>query len=125
MRLEDYTHFGGAHFESANLKNLMLWAGVENPLTGKPFSEAECLGIAGGIAAGYQWCPSVPGYDGGSGVSVVPRVKLYTTNGAWYRDFFERLGVKTDVRETGGAKAALANIREPIEKGQPVVAWSS
>ncbi len=125
MRVDGYTHFGGAHFESANLKNLMAWAGAGNPLTGKAFTEAECLGIAGGIAAGYQWCPSVPGYGFGSGVSVVGRVKLYSTNGAWYRDFFDRLGIRTDVRETGGAKAALANMREPIEKGQPVVAWTS
>jgi len=125
MRVEDYTHFGGVHFESANLKNLMAWAGAENPLTGAPFTEAECFGIAGGIAAGYQWCPSIPGSSCGSGVSVVGRVKLYSTNGAWYRDFFDRLGVKTDVRETGGAKAALANMREPLERGQPVVAWCS
>jgi hypothetical protein len=121
MRVANYTHFGGAHFESANLKNLMAWAGTDNPLTGKPFTEGECLGIAGGIAAGYQWCPSVPGYEAGSGVSVVGRVKLYRTNSAWYRDFFDRLGIKTDVRETGGAKAALANMREPIEAGRPVV----
>jgi hypothetical protein len=125
MRVEDYTHFGGVHFESANLKNLMRWAGTENPLTGKPFTEAQCFGIAGGIAAGYQWCPSVPGADFGSGVSVIGRVKLYSTNGAWYRDFFDRTGIVTDIRETGGAKAAMANLREPLEKGQPVVAWCS
>ncbi|MEP7361843.1 MAG: DUF4872 domain-containing protein [Acidobacteriota bacterium] len=121
MRVEDYTYFGGVHFESANLKNLMAWAGVENPHTGKPFTEAECLGIAGGIAAGYQWCPSVLGYEAGSGVSVVPRVKMYSTNSVWYRDFFERIGIAPDVRETGGAKAAMANMCEPIEAGQPVV----
>jgi len=125
MRVENYTHFGGTHYESANLKNLMAWAGAANPLTGQPFTEAECMGIAGGIAAGYQWCPSIPGYDIGSGVSVIALVKRYSTNGAWYRDFFSRLGIAVDVRETGGAKAALANLREPLEQGRPVVAWCS
>jgi hypothetical protein len=125
MRVENYTHFGGTHYESANLKNLMAWARAVNPLTGQPFTEAECIGIAGGIAAGYQWCPSLPGWDIGSGVSVIALVKRYSTNGSWYRDFFARLGIPVDIRETGGAKAALANMREPLEQGQPVVAWCS
>ncbi len=63
MRVANYTHFGGIHFETANLRNLMAWSATANPLTGQPFTEAECLGIAGGIAAGYQWCPSLPGHD--------------------------------------------------------------
>jgi len=125
MRVENYTHFGGIHFETANLRNLMAWSGTANPLTGQPFTEAECLGIAGGIAAGYQWCPSLPGHDAGSGVSVIGLVKRYTTNGSWYRDFFSRLGIALDVRETGGAKAALANMREPLAQGRPVVVWCS
>lgn len=125
MRVENYTHFGGIHFETANLRNLMAWSGTPNPLTGQPFTETECLGIAGGIAAGYQWCPSIPGHDYGSGVSIIGLVKRYSTNGSWYRDFFSRLGIALDVRETGGAKAALANMREPLEQGRPVVVWCS
>src|SRR5262249_31648748 len=58
MRVENYAHFGGKHGESAALKNLLTHAGVRNPVTGAPFTEALCFGIAGGIGAGYSFCPS-------------------------------------------------------------------
>lgn len=110
----------GAHFETANVRNLLLASGVE-------VSEAMCLGIGGGIAAGYQFCPSVQSYDSltFSGVQLIPRVKLMTTNGAWYRDTFARLGIATDMRESTGKKAAQANLMAGVDAGKPVVAWTT
>ncbi|MBL8237325.1 MAG: DUF4872 domain-containing protein [Bryobacterales bacterium] len=110
----------GENFETSNVRNLLLASGVE-------VSEALCLGIGGGIAAGYQFCPSVPNYGTllGSGVQMIPRVKMMTTNGAWYRDTFERLGVAVDVRESTGKKGALANLRAGVDAGKLVVAWTT
>ncbi len=110
----------GAHFETANVRNLLAAHGVEA-------SEAMCLGVGGGIAAGYQFCPSVPNYgaDLGSGVQMIPRVKLMTTNGAWYVDTFARLGVGTDMREATGKKAAAGNLEAGLATGKPVVAWTT
>jgi hypothetical protein len=110
----------GAHFETVNVRNLLRAAGVEA-------TEAMCLGIGGGIAAGYQFCPSVQGYVAlaCSGVQLIPRVKMMTTNGAWYRDTFERLGLEMDVRESTGKKAAQKNLLEGLEGGGPVVAWTT
>lgn len=110
----------GAHFETANVRNLLLAAGVDA-------SEAMCLGIGGGIAAGYQYCPSVQKYYGvsSSGVQFVPRVKMMTTNGAWYRDTFSRVGVAMDVRETTGKKAARENLEDGLAAGKMVVAWTT
>lgn len=109
----------GAHFETANIRNLLCGAGIE-------VSEAMCLGIGGGIAAGYQFCPSVQGYESlGSGVQLIPRVKMMTTNGAWYRDTFARLGLEMDVCETTGKKAAHANLLAGLADGGPVVAWTT
>lgn len=110
----------GAHFETANVRNVLRHGGVE-------VSEAMCLGIGGGIAAGYQFCPSVPGYESleGSGVQFIPRVKMMTTDGAWYRDSFGRLGLKMDVRETSGKKAAQTNLIEGLERGGPVIVWTT
>ncbi len=58
-----FHHFGGTHWETAALKNALAHSGVVAPHTGKPLSEAMCLGLAGGIAAGYSFCPSIPGWQ--------------------------------------------------------------
>lgn len=110
----------GAHFETANVRNLLRACGVEA-------SEAMCLGVGGGIAAGYQFCPSLQKYDqlNSSGVQLIPRVKMMTTNGAWYRDTFSRLGMTADVRESTGKKAAQTNLEQGLAKGRPVVAWTT
>ena len=110
----------GAHFETANVRNLLRASGIE-------ISEAMCLGIGGGIAAGYQFCPSIQTYafSTGSGVQLIPRVKMMTTNGAWYRDTFARLGVEIDVRESTGKKAAQANLMAGLDAGKLVVAWTT
>lgn len=110
----------GVHYETANVRNLLRASGIE-------VSEAMCLGIGGGIAAGYQFCPSVQNYEHleYSGVQLIPRVKMMTTNGAWYRDTFDRLGLKTDVRETMGKKAAQSNLTAGLDAGKLVVAWTT
>ena len=41
MQVADYIHFGGKHGESAALKNLLVHAGVSNPSTGAPLTEAS------------------------------------------------------------------------------------
>ena len=110
----------GAHFETANVRNLLRASRVK-------ISEAMCLGIGGGVAAGYQFCPSAQNYHfvTSSGAQLIPRVKMMTTNGAWYRDTFERLGVAMDVRETAGKKAAAANLADGLDAGKMVVAWTA
>ena len=61
----------------------------------------------------------------GSGVQLIPRVKMMTTNGAWYRDTFARLSVEMDVRESTGKKAAQANLMVGLDAGKLVVAWTT
>ncbi|HEU0124510.1 MAG TPA: DUF4872 domain-containing protein [Bryobacteraceae bacterium] len=110
----------GVHFETANVRNLLRSIGIEA-------TEAMCLGIGGGIAAGYQFCPSVQGYEEVqcSGVQFVPRGKMMTTNGAWYRDTISRLGLVMDVRESAGKKAAQTNLESGVSSGKVVVAWTT
>ena len=107
------------------MKNMLAHAGVAAPHTGQPFSEALCFGIAGGIAAGYSFCPSIPGYDIGSGVSIVGRYHLFTTNGEFTRGFFERVGARPQVHETSGVKGAYKALVEALEGGKPGIVWSS
>lgn len=120
-----FEHFGGRHVESAVIKNLLAHAGVRNPVTREPFSEALCFGIAGGIGAGYSFCPSVPRNGTGSGVTIIGRHIAYATSAAWYTGCFERLGIKTSITETGGPGKAYQNLVAELEAGKPTVVWCS
>lgn len=123
MIIENFHHFGGKHAETAALKNVLAFNGVKAPHTGKPFSEALCFGIAGGIAAGYGFCPSVPRHGTGSGVSVLGRYGCYVTNGSYHLHFFQRIGMEACFKETGGLKAAYKHLKHYLEMGQPVIVW--
>jgi hypothetical protein len=123
MYVPDYAQFGGRHVESANLKNLLAHTGTVNPATGQPLSEALCFGIAGGIGAGYSWCPSVLRYGQGSGVAIVGRHRIYATSATWYEGFCDRLGIRTRITETGGPGKAYQNLVEELKAGRPTVVW--
>ena len=83
MPIVPFSWFGGRHGEAASLRGLLAHAGVKNPSSGEPLSEPLSFGIAGGIGAGYSFCPSVPRYGCGSGVSIVGRYFSYATSGVW------------------------------------------
>src|SRR5262249_20343307 len=115
IAVNGYDHFGGKHGEAAALKNLLAFAGARNPVTGKPFSEALCFGSAGGIGAGYSFCPSVPAHGCGSGVAVVGRHKSYATDATWYQGFFDRLGAVSRITETTGTVKAHQNLLAELQ----------
>jgi hypothetical protein len=123
MRVEGYAHFGGRHGESASIRNLLAYAGVRDPHRGEPLTEAACFGIAGGIGAGYSFCPSLPRYGTGSGVSVVGRHRIYATGAAWYRGFFDRIGAKVRITETAAEGKAYRNLLAELDAGRPTVVW--
>src|SRR5262249_35538047 len=125
MQVPGYSHFGGKHGESAALKNLLAHVGVVNPCTGAPFTEALCYGIAGGIGAGYSFCPSIPRNGLGSGVTVVGRHLAYATDAGWDQGFCARLGIVTRITETAGQGKAHQNLLTELEAGRPTVVWCS
>jgi Domain of unknown function (DUF4872)/Butirosin biosynthesis protein H, N-terminal len=114
-----FIHFPGAVPGAAALRTLAANAGVSDPATGRPFTEAMVFGIAGGIGAGvfafhYE-------KEDFSSFFIAGRhswqdEKRYLESGA------ERLGLGSTVREAGGAKAAQAQLEAALEQG-PVVAW--
>ena len=118
-----YSWFGGAHGKAASLRGLLAHAGVKNPASGEPLSESLCFGIAGGIGAGYSFCPSVIRYGCGSGVSIVGRHFAYATSGVWYQGACERLGLKTRITETAATKKAYQNLADELSAGRPAAVW--
>lgn len=124
MLVEKFASFGGAHPDTAAMKNLLAHAGVVSPVTGAPLSEAMCLGIAGGIAAGYSFCPSVPEDNAGSGVAVVGRYKACATGPDYYQGFFSKLKIQTHIMETTSERTAYRNLLETLQGGHPAIVWS-
>jgi hypothetical protein len=144
-------HFptGGTHWETAALRNALAYSGVIAPHTGKPLTEPMCLGIAGGIAAGYSFCPSIPRWEaklgpppaltpdssfedryirlfrGGSGVAIVARHHAFSTGADKYELPLRRLGCKTAVKETTSAKAAHQHLLDGLAAGRPVLLWTA
>lgn len=112
---------GGLHPETATLANVLANQGVVSGLTGEPLTEATILAIGGGLGAGYilwefkrhdapvltlgfrnQWqYPSIPGWTGKT---------------------LERLGIDTDIHQTGGAKGAREALDARLDAGTPVIA---
>lgn len=123
MPTVSYSWFGGRHGEAASLRGLLAHASVKNPASGEPLSEPLCFGIAGGIGAGYSFCPSVIRYGSGSGVSIVGRYFSYATSGVWYQGACERLGLKTRITETGASKKAHQNLVDELSAGRPAAVW--
>lgn len=148
--LENFHHFGGTHWETAALKNTLAYSGVTSPHTGKPLSEALCLGIGGGIAAGYSFCPSIPAWETklgpppqtlpagasdeekymqqfrcGSGISVVGKYHAFSTGADRYDIPLKRLGCKTTIKESTGPKAAHQHLLDALASGRPAFLWTA
>lgn len=120
-----YQHFGGRHGESAAIRNVLAFLGVVNPQTKKPLTEAMCFGIAGGIGAGYSFCPSIVRHGMGSGVSIIGRHKIYATDAAWYQDFADRVGFTLRTTETAAQGKAFANLQRELADGRPTIVYCS
>ncbi|MGH7149321.1 MAG: BtrH N-terminal domain-containing protein, partial [Planctomycetota bacterium] len=118
-----YRSFGGVHPDTAALKNLLAHADVRAPHTGKPFTEAAILGIAGGIGSGYSFCPSVLRYGMGAGVGLVSRHLAYTFDGTFHKAFLDRVGIERTILEASSPSAGQKKAAAALEKGSPVLVW--
>lgn len=121
MIVENYKQFGGAHSETAALKNVLAQAGVSAPHTGRPYTEAMLLGIGGGIGAGYfvfEMCD-------GTWLVLGVRHLWQNTGPDFLQKIGKRIGATVTVKESGGLKTAEANLKEALEKGRPAITWGS
>jgi len=120
MILDNYQMLGGVHPETASVKNILAYYGVDAPHTGKPFSEAMLLGIGGGLGSTYiLWEFEKHGY---------PSIVLAFRNKANYavkflQNLCGRLGASTQVFETGGKKKAAAQLEKSLAEGDPAIIW--
>ncbi|NDJ87133.1 MAG: BtrH N-terminal domain-containing protein [Chloroflexi bacterium] len=114
--LHDYQAFGGRHWETGTLHNVMAYGGIQAPHTGEPPSEALLLGVSGGITVGY-FTFAYEGYD--------PQVNILTRNTFDPFDTIcQRLGIVQDVRQTASPEKGTANLLESLAGGVPAIVWA-
>jgi hypothetical protein len=113
-------HFPGSVPAAAILRAMLTHAGIEDPATGAPLSEAMVFGIAGGIGAGV-FSFHYP-KENFSSFFVAGR-HLWQDHRAWAEAATKRLGVKAVVKESSGAKPAEQQLRALLEGDRPVMVW--
>jgi hypothetical protein len=120
MVIESYQPLGGVHPVTAALKNSLAALGVTAPHTGRPFSEAMLLGIGGGLGMGYiLW--EFKAYD--SAILVLGFHYRWNYPLEFMQNLCRRIGIQSEVKETGGQKTAAAHLHEAIADGRPAIAW--
>ena len=116
-----YRMRGGLHPESATLANVLANQGVVSGLTGKPLTEAAILGISGGLGAGYiLW--EFQRHDAPVLTLGFRNRWQYPAIPGWTGKTLDRLGIESDVHETGGATGAREALDARLDAGVPVIA---
>lgn len=112
-------HFPGNVPGSTALRVLLAHAGVANPRTKAPFSEAMVFGIAAGIGVGVAAFHYAK--EDFSSFFIAGR-HLWHDDVAYLRNAAARLGCTATIKESGGAKAADKQLRDMLASG-PCIAW--
>ena len=113
-------HFPGSVPGATALRILLSTAGIRDPRTNQPFSEAMAFGIAGGIGIGvfafyYEKEDFASFFIAGR--------HLWQDDQAYLESALERFGVTPVVAESGGSAQAAKQLAESVEKFGPTVAW--
>lgn len=120
MLIKSYKLLGGKHPETATIKNALAALGVKAPHTGKPFTEAMLLGIAGGLGIGYiLW----EFKKHASAILVMAFQNKWNYPVQFTSNLCKRLGIKPVFKETSGTGAAEKHLKEALDGGTPAIAW--
>lgn len=111
---------GGLHPDSAVLCQALEAVGVKSPHTGKPLTESLVFGLAGGVGAGYSFCPTIKAQKF-SGVAIAGRHLAQVTNTSWFEGALKRLGLKYEITRATTPGLALKNLKAGLEKGGPII----
>jgi hypothetical protein len=115
--IEGYNRFGGTHWETASICNVLAHQAVKAPHTREPLSEAMLLGLSGGVTSMY-FVFEYEGYD--------PHVFIGTRYpfdpmGA----MLKRLRIEVTVRETTSRDRAAEVLKGALADGQVPIVWAN
>jgi hypothetical protein len=111
--LPGYPTPGGQQRETAALRNVLSQAGIQNPLTQKPFTEAMVQGLCGGVSFMY-FVFEYKGHD--PMLTVGFRWPSYPE--PFIKQGLERMGVAYAARSTTSAAKAEKDLNAVLEKGR-------
>ena len=111
---------GGLHPDSAVLCQALEAIGVKSPHTGKPLTESMVFGLAGGVGAGYSFCPTITA-NKFSGVAIAGRHLSQVTNASWFEGALKRLGLTYEITQATTPGLAEKNLKAGLAKGGPVI----
>lgn len=113
-------HFPGSIPVPTALRALLSHAGVRNPHTRAPFSEAMIFGFDGGIGAGvfaFHYAK-----EDFSSFYIAGR-HGWQDDAHWGHTALKRLGLIFTVKESSGTKPGEKQLRELLQGGRPVMTW--
>jgi len=113
-------HLPGLVPATTALRVLLTHAGLRDPHTGRPFTEAMLYGLAGGVGIGV--CSFYYEKEDFASFFVAGR-HLWHDESLYLQRACKRLGATTVVKETSSPKAAEKNLREMLAAHGPCVAW--
>jgi hypothetical protein len=114
--IKTYAQFGGLHYETGPVRDVLAHLGVLAPHTSQPLSEAMLMGISGGAVFGY-FLFAYKGFD--------PMLSLISRNTFDpLETLLTRLALPREVKQTTDAKKAEANLIEALESNQPAIVWA-
>jgi hypothetical protein len=116
-----YKDFGGLHWETANLKNVLAFTGLRAPHSQDPLSEAILLGIGGGIQPGYSFHPNVLKETGG--VFISGRSRMLLPGPEFAEKVLNRLGASPNIYATTGAQGAYHKVISNLKEGRPSIVY--
>ena len=113
-------HLPGVVPGATAFRILLSAAGIHEPSSKRPFSEAMAFGLAGGIGIGvfsflYEKANFASFFVGGR--------HLWHDHLAYLKQGCERVGASVVVKESSGAAPAARQLREMLADGKPCVAW--
>lgn len=110
-----YPKFGGQQRNIAALRNVIAQAGLHNPHTQQPYSEAMITGLGSGL--GFQYTVSV--------ADTLPRVSVATHDThprhSPVRAALQRVGARVAVFKTGSRRHAGEHLLDTLRAGMPAL----
>ena len=116
----DSPHFPGIHPETTALRAALAHAGVTNPHSGEPFTEAMIFGIAGGVGAGvFHFYYAAEDF---ASFYVAGRHSWHESD-VYLNNACVRFGVTPTVHESGGKKKAATLLAGAVAASGCAIAW--
>lgn len=110
-----YPQFGGTQINTAAIRNVIAQAGLHNPATQEPFSEAMIVGLSGGVGFRYTSAHGrSPPFPLLSGHYEHPQHDPL-------RRVLARLGAQLQVHETGSRRSAQQALMATLQSGSPAL----